>query len=82
MKKKDKESLRGKNSGELLKLLAEKRQEAAKAQAQAKGGTEKNLKKVWNLRREIAVVATLITEKNLMEKEKEVEAVSSEEKVK
>jgi len=82
MKKKDKESLRGKNSGELLKLLAEKRQEAAKAQAQAKGGTEKNLKKVWNLRREIAVAATLITEKNLMEKEKEVEAVSSEEKVK
>jgi len=81
MKKKDIESIRTKSQEELLKMLAEKRLEAAKTKAEIKAGTQKNLKKVTNLRREIAVILTVLTEKSLMEKEeKEEEPTKKEEK--
>ena len=81
MKKKDIESLRTKKEEELLKMLAERRLEAAKGKAEVKAGTEKNLKKVTHLRREIAVILTVLTEKGLMQKEeKEEEPVKKEEK--
>jgi ribosomal protein L29 len=63
----------------LGKLLADKKLEADKALAEIKAGTEKNLKKVANLRREIAIIATLITEKALLEKEEGKKEVKEEE---
>jgi ribosomal protein L29 len=79
MKKKDLSSLRTKGKEELLKMLSEKKLEAAKAKAEVKAGTQKNLKKVTNLRKEIAVILTVLTEKNFMEQE---EAGKKEEEVK
>jgi large subunit ribosomal protein L29 len=67
MQKKDLESLRAKEKKELLKMLAEKKLEAAKARAEIKAGVEKNLKKVTNLRREIAVLLTVLSEKRFLE---------------
>lgn len=82
MKKKDKEQLRAKNTQELLKLLVQKKQEMGKAETEVKGGTEKNLKKVWNLRREIAIISTLMTEKNFMERQEQAKDRDSQQKVK
>ncbi|KKU12307.1 MAG: hypothetical protein UX19_C0002G0014 [Candidatus Woesebacteria bacterium GW2011_GWA1_45_8] len=69
MKKKDITALRSKKTDELLKLLAEKKKEAQKSQVEIKAGTEKNLKKASNIRRDIAVISTLMTEINLMQEE-------------
>ena len=81
MKKKDISSLKTKSRDELLKMLAERRLDAARTRAEVKAGTQKNLKKVTNLRREIAVILTVLTEKSLMEKEeKEQEPTKKEEK--
>ena len=81
MKKKDISSLKTKSRDELLKMLAERRLDAARTRAEVKAGTQKNLKKVTNLRREIAVILTVLTEKSLMEKEeKEEEPTKKEEK--
>ena len=80
MKKKDIESLRTKGKDELLKIVAERRLEADKAKAEVKAGTQKNIKKVTNLRREIAVILTILTEKSLMEKTEKQEETVKEEK--
>ena len=80
MKKKDISSLRTKKEEELLKMLAEKRLEAARGKAEVKAGTEKNLKKVTHLRREIAVILTILTEKSLMQKEEKQKETVKEEK--
>jgi ribosomal protein L29 len=80
MKKKDISSLRTKSKEELIKMLTEKKLEANKAKAEIKAGTEKNLKKVTNLRKEIAVILTVLTEKSLMEKEEKQEKAAKEEK--
>jgi len=80
MKKKDIESLRTKGKDELLKIVAERRLEADKAKAEVKAGIQKNIKKVTNLRREIAVILTILTEKSLMEKTEKQEETVKEEK--
>jgi large subunit ribosomal protein L29 len=78
MKTKDLSALRTKEKEELIKMLSERRLEAAKAKAEIKAGTQKNLKKVTNLRREIAVILTVLTEKKFLEEEKQAKEVKEE----
>jgi len=61
-------------------MLAEKRFDAAKAVTEIKAGTQKNLKKASNLRGEIAVILTVLTEKSLMEKVEKEDKPAKEEK--
>ena len=70
MKTKDLKSLKIKKTDELKKILSEKLELLAKIKLDMVTGKEKNLKKVKNLRREIAQVFTLIREKELVEAEK------------
>ena len=74
MKKKDLQDLRSKKVIDLNKIVAKKRQESILAHAKMKTGQEKKIKKVKNLRREIAQVLTIIREKQILEKEKKKEA--------
>ncbi len=75
MKKKDLNDLRNKEAGELVKLLGKRSLEIMKVRAKSKVAKEKNLKRVKNLKREVAQIKTLIREKELIgessEKEKE-----------
>ena len=80
MKKKDIASLRTKKQDELLKMLAERKFDAARAATEIKAGTQKNLKKVTILRKEIAVILTILTEKSLMEKDEKEPEPTKEEK--
>jgi len=69
MKKKDIETLRGKEVAEIKKALAGKRADLIKAQVEMYGGKEKNLKKAKNLRREVAQMLTIIKEREILERE-------------
>ena len=69
MKKKDVETLRGKEVAEIKKALAGKRADLIKAQVEMYGGKEKNLKKAKNLRREVAQMLTIIKEREILERE-------------
>lgn len=69
MKKKDLQDLRNKKVIDLNKIVAKKRQESILAHVKMKTGQEKKIKKVKNLRREIAQVLTIIREKQILEKE-------------
>ncbi len=69
MKKKDYVSLRGKKADELKKSVREKKNELAGIAGKVKTGEEKNLKKMHNLRLEIARLLTIIREKELVEQE-------------
>ena len=69
MKKKDIETLRGKEVAEIKKALAGKRADLIKAQVEMYGGKEKNLKKAKNLRREVAQMLTIIKEREILESE-------------
>ena len=69
MKKKDVETLRGKEVAEIKKALAGKRADLIKAQVEMYGGKEKNLKKAKNLRREVAQMLTIIKEREILESE-------------
>jgi len=73
MKKKDIETLRGKEVAEIKKALAGKRADLIKAQVEMYGGKEKNLKKVKNLRREVAQMLTIIKEREILERESKKE---------
>jgi len=73
MKKKDLQDLRNKKMIDLNKIVAKKRQESILAHAKMKTGQEKKIKKVKNLRREIAQVLTIIREKQILEKEEKKE---------
>jgi ribosomal protein L29 len=70
MKKKELEGLRNKKIDELKKLVDKKRQEKLLVYSKMKAGQEKNLKKVKNLRCDIAQILTIIREKELMEQGK------------
>lgn len=74
MKKKDLSELRNKDVGELKKKSEKLRLEIVKAKADLTASKEKNLKKVKNLRRDLAQILTLIREKQILE---EVERESS-----
>lgn len=79
MKKKDLKSLRTKDIKELKKMVETKRSEAANSHVKRLAGQEKNLKKVKNLRREIAQLLTIIKEKELTEEVAEKETKTKKE---
>jgi len=70
MKKKDFESLKEKNISDLKKTVFDKKKEISLLFAKTKAGQEKNTSKMRNIKREIARILTLITEKEIIEKEK------------
>lgn len=63
MKRDELKSLRTKTQEELVKLAAEKRQGLAKLGAELSLGKHKNVKVVKNLRKELAKVLTVLSEK-------------------
>lgn len=67
MKTKEFKELKKKEIKELLKLEGTKKFEAQKAKLNMVSGKEKNLKIFRNLRRNIAQVATIIREKQIIE---------------
>ena len=74
MKKKDLKDLRTKKIAELDKLVIKKKQESVMASAKMKTGQEKKIKKVKNLKHEIAQILTIIREKQILEKKEEEES--------
>lgn len=72
MKKKDLTSLREKKVEDLKKLVEEKKSELRKTQTELASKKEKNLKKVKNLKIEIAQVLTLIREGQLIVKKEQI----------
>ena len=66
MKKNDIADLRKKELKELEKMLEDKNMQMYKARTDVKTGKEKNLKKAKNIKREIALIATLVREKEFM----------------
>jgi ribosomal protein L29 len=70
MKKKDLQALKSKSIEELKKMVSDKKKEADEAFIKTKAGQEKNLKKVKNLRKDIAQILTLVKEKEIVEEEK------------
>lgn len=69
MKKSELTKLRSKKADVLGKTVTDKRLDLVKVSADIKASKEKNLKKAKNLRRDIAQILTLISEKELIEKE-------------
>ncbi len=69
MKKRDFQELRKKDIKDLIKIEEEKRKEIARSWSEIKAGREKNVKKVKNLRRDLARILTLIKEKQIIESE-------------
>lgn len=74
MKKRELQELRNKKMAELDKIVVKKRQESVMANAKMKTGQEKKIKKVKNLKHEIAQVMTIIREKQILEKKEKEEA--------
>ena len=68
MKTRDLTSLRKKSPDEIKSLLEQKKLEAVESFAKMKAGQEKNLKRVKNLKREIAQIMTVFQEYNLSKK--------------
>ena len=68
MKKKDIISLRSKGAGELAKLVGQMRLEIVKTKVNISASKEKNLKKVKNLRHDLAQTLSLMREKQIVEK--------------
>ena len=68
MKTKEFKGLRAKDAKDLVKMIREKRTEAAKKEVEIRSGKEKNIKLLGNIRHEIAKILTLIREKEILEK--------------
>ena len=68
MKTRELTSLRKKSPDEIKSLLEQKKFEAVESFAKMKAGQEKNLKRVKNLKREIAQIMTVFQEYNLSKK--------------
>jgi ribosomal protein L29 len=79
MKKKEINNLRSKKVKELIKMLNKKRTEAMQIKAKLKVSKEKDLKKVKNLRRDIAQIKTVIREKELIGEEVKQEEIKKKE---
>jgi len=71
VKKKDLVSLKTKEIKELEKMAIDKKKASAEAYSKIKAGQEKNIKKVKNLRRDIAQILTVIRQKTLTGEGKE-----------
>lgn len=69
MKKKDLIELRGKKIEEVKGLVAKKRLEQSYTQVKIASRSEKNVKKVKNLRKDLAQILTILKEKEIIEKE-------------
>ncbi len=69
MKKKDLVSLREKDIDTLKTQVVEKKKEAELTLVRIYAGQEKNLKKAFLIKREIAQILTIIGEKEIIEKE-------------
>lgn len=67
MKKQDIQSLQEKSLDDLKKLVSQKKQEILKVQAEASVGKHKNVKIVWNLRRDLAQINTILRQKEILE---------------
>ncbi|MCD6225542.1 50S ribosomal protein L29 [bacterium] len=65
MKKKEKQELHQKSIAELRKILGEKSKELVKARVEKEQGKKKDVKIVAKIRDEIAVIKTIIREKEL-----------------
>ena len=70
MKKKDLYKFREKSGSELKKVLQDKKLELLRVSVNIKASKEKNLKKAYNLKRDIAQLKTIKKEKELIDKEK------------
>jgi ribosomal protein L29 len=68
MKSNNLKDLRKKDFEELRKIAGEKRVEKQNAKAAIKVGSEKNLKKVRHLKKELSQLLTVIREKEIIEK--------------
>lgn len=77
MKKKDIQDLRNKKIVELDKIVIKKRQESIMADVKTRTGQEKKIKKVKNLKREIAQILTIIREKQILKEVKKKETKNS-----
>ena len=67
MKKKELVAVRSKNNLELKIQVSKRKIELVGLYAKMKAGQEKNLKKVKNLKRDLAQLLTVIREKELLE---------------
>jgi len=68
MKKKQKEELREKPLSELEKILAEKQKEQVSLKIEKKASRQKDVHLLGKARQEIAVIRTIIRERELEEK--------------
>lgn len=68
MKTKEFKSIKIKEIKELKNLVSKKKLELIKNQVKILSGKEKNLKKIWALKKEIAQLLTVIKEKKFLEK--------------
>lgn len=68
MKTKEFKDLKNKEVKDLTKMLNERRNSLRKIVLEIKTGSEKNIKKGNNIRKEIAKILTLIKEKNIIDK--------------
>jgi ribosomal protein L29 len=73
MKKKEVTDLKTKDVKELDKKVVSLRLEIAKSKAETKSSTEKNLRKVKNLRKDLSQVLTIIREKDIIMSEEKTE---------
>jgi|GEM_PF-930914 ribosomal protein L29 len=78
MKIKDLKDIRTKEMKEIRNLIGKKKIELLELMVKIKSGGEKNLKKVKNLRKDIAQILTIKREKELTEKETEMEKEKSQ----
>lgn len=69
MKRKDIRALHLKSHTELTRELASKQQELAKFQLETRVKREKNSRRLRNLRRDIAIIATIVKELQMKAKE-------------
>ena len=67
MKTKEFKDLKNKEVKDLIKMLNERKNSLRKIMLEIKTGTEKNIKKGNNIRKEIAKILTLIKEKSIIE---------------
>lgn len=65
MKIKELKGLKTKEIKDLEVMVSKQKLELIKNQVKIAGGKEKNLKKSWNLRKEIAQILSIIKEKQL-----------------
>lgn len=65
MKIKELKEVKNKDIKELETMVSKQKLELMKNQVKIAGGKEKNLKKSWNLRREIAQLLSIIKEKQI-----------------